>query len=63
MDEHGSVFWHEAFFEALQLELYQYKDYLEFINEHQLSKEALRMDVLVINRTKSIGPLKLRMCT
>jgi hypothetical protein len=46
--------WHDAFFEAVQLELYQYKDYLEFEHEHQLSKEALRMDVLVIKKDKDI---------
>ena len=54
MDEHGKIYWHEAFFEALQLELYQYKDALKFINEHLLSKEALRMDVLVIKKEKDI---------
>jgi len=26
LDEHGKIYWHEAFFEVLQLELYQYKD-------------------------------------
>jgi hypothetical protein len=54
LGENGKVYWHDAFFEALQLELYQYKDYLEFENEHQLSKEALRMDVLVIKKDKSV---------
>ena len=48
MDERDKVYWHGAFFEALQLELYQYKDALEFLKEYQLSKEALRMDVIVI---------------
>ena len=54
MDEHGKLYWHEAFYEALQLELCQYRDVLEFIYEHQLSKEALRMDVLVIKKDKDI---------
>ena len=54
MDEHGKLYWHEAFYEALQLELYEYTDALKFIYEHQLSKEALRMDVLVIKKDKNI---------
>ena len=54
MDEHGKLYWHEAFYEALQLELYEYRDALKFTYEHQLSKEALRMDVLVIKNDKNI---------
>jgi len=54
LNEHGKIYWHQAFFEALQLELYQYKDVLKFINEHMLSKEALRMDVLVIKKEKDV---------
>ena len=55
------IFWHEAHFEALKLELYQYKDALSFVIEHQLSKKALIMDVLIIKKdpntliTKNIG--------
>ena len=44
------VYWHEAFFEALKLELIDYLHLLEFENEHQLSKEALIMDVLIIKK-------------
>lgn len=54
MNEHSKVYWHEAFFEALKLELHQYKDALEFQKEHHLSKEALRMDVLIIKKNKDI---------
>ena len=50
MEENNKVFWHEAFFEALQLEFHQYHDALIFDNEYQLSKEALIMDVLVIKK-------------
>ena len=46
--------WHEAFYEALQLELRLYKDYLQFENERLLSKEALRMDVLIIKKDANI---------
>lgn len=61
MNESSKVFWHEAFFEALQLEFHQYHDALTFDNEYQLSKEALIMDVLVVKKKqgqridKSIG--------
>ena len=50
----GKIFWHGAFFEALQFELRQYKDFLQFYNEHRLSKEALSMDVLVIKKNKGV---------
>jgi hypothetical protein len=46
----GKIYWHEAFFEALQLEFHAYLDVLTFVCEHQLSKEALIMDVLIIKK-------------
>ena len=46
------VYWHAAFFEALQLELHQYLDSLTFLEEHPLSKEALIIDVLVIKKAR-----------
>jgi len=52
MSTQDKIYWHEAFFEALQLELYQYKDSLEFHKEHRINEEALRMDVLVIKKDK-----------
>jgi len=54
LDERGKIFWHEAFYEALQLEFHQYQDALEFDNEYRLSEEALRMDVLVIKKNRDI---------
>lgn len=54
MDEQGKIYWHSAHHEALQLELYEYRDALEFIEEHELSKEALRMDTLVIKKIKDV---------
>ena len=44
--------WHLAFFQALQVELLEYGDVLEFIYEHQLTAEPLRIDVLVIKKKK-----------
>jgi len=48
------TYWHDAFFEALQLEFHQYLDALNFIYEHPLSKEALIVDVLVIRKKQDI---------
>ena len=39
------TYWHDAFFEALQLELHQYLEALKFVYEHQLGKQALIVDV------------------
>jgi len=50
LNTHDKVFWHEAFFEAIQLEFHDYRDSLDFQDEHHLSKEALIMDVLVIKK-------------
>ena len=50
LSESTKVFWHGAFFEALQLEFHRYRDSLKFENEVLLSKEALKMDVLVIRK-------------
>jgi len=54
LNEHGKIYWHEVFYEGLKLEFEQYKDFLEFQTEHRLSKEALRVDVLVIKKDKNI---------
>lgn len=48
--ESEKIYWHDAFFAALQLELDDYADVLSFEAEHQLSKEALEIDVLVIKK-------------
>ena len=48
------IYWHDAFYAALQLELHDYIDALIFEDERQLSKEALKMDVLVIKKAKDV---------
>jgi hypothetical protein len=50
----GRIAWHPAFFDAIRLELDDYKDVLEFFPEFQLSDEPLRIDVLVIKKPKNI---------
>lgn len=47
MDEQGKIYWHEPFFEGLQLVLNSYDELLDFESEHPLSKEALIVDVIV----------------
>jgi len=54
LGEQGKIYWHSAHHEALQLELYEYENALEFKKEHGLSKEALRMDTLVIKKIKDV---------
>ena len=48
------IYWRGAFFEAIQLELHQYLEALTFIYEYPLSKEELRIDVLVIRKEQGI---------
>ena len=50
-----TVFWHDAFYEALQLEFHQYMEYLEFTAGYPLSKEALKMDALVIKKEAGVA--------
>ena len=54
MENKKTIYWHEAFYEALQLEFYEYKNVLNFENEHMLSKESLKIDVVVIKKTSDI---------
>ena len=45
--------WHPAFVGAMEIEFIQYKGLLEFDEEHQLSREPLRMDLLVIKKDEA----------
>jgi hypothetical protein len=45
--------WHPAFVEALQMELQDYADVLEFHPEFQLTSEPLRIDCVVIKKAKN----------
>ncbi|MDR1175878.1 MAG: hypothetical protein LBK83_10470 [Treponema sp.] len=42
--------WHPAFLQALQLELIEYKNSLQFKYEYQLTAEPLRVDLLIIKK-------------
>ena len=53
--ELSPVPWHTAFMEAIQLELGEYKDVLEFHSEHQLSTDPLRIDCVIIKKAKAVA--------
>jgi len=44
--------WHPAFIEAIQLELEDYSNCLEFYSEYQLTSEPLKIDCVIIKKTK-----------
>ncbi|MDR3183597.1 MAG: hypothetical protein LBT89_11900 [Planctomycetaceae bacterium] len=48
------IAWHPAFVEAIQLELEEYRDFLEFMAEYQLTSEPLQMDVLIVKKISNI---------
>jgi len=49
--------WHPAFFEAIQLELNEYRHALQFIYDYQLTSGPQRIDVLIIKKTADV-PIK-----
>jgi len=52
--ESPNISWHPAFIEVLKLELDEYKDNLEFFPEYQLTSEPLRIDCVIIKKTKDV---------
>ena len=56
-DTADRISWHPAFFEAIQMELEEYSESLQFISEFQLSSEPLRIDVVIIKKTADV-PIK-----
>ena len=48
------IAWHPAFIEALQAELEEYRDILEFYPEFPLTLEPLKIDCVIINKTKNV---------
>ena len=49
--------WHPAFFEAIQMELDEYRHALKFIYDYQLTTGPQRIDVLIIKKIEDI-PIK-----
>jgi len=50
----GRLSWHPAFFQAVQQELIDYQDSLEYSYEHNLTSEPLRIDLLIIKKQRDI---------
>jgi hypothetical protein len=46
--------WHAAFYSAIQLELEDYRNMLEFNDEFQLTAGSLRIDVLIVKKKQDI---------
>ena len=46
--------WHTAFYQAMQAELYDYRDSLLFESEHQLTTEPLRIDLLIVKKPREL---------
>ena len=42
--------WHMGFYGAIELEFRDDKEILEFDREHELSKQALSMDMLIVKK-------------
>jgi hypothetical protein len=51
---HPRISWHPAFVQAMQMELAQYGDALEFTPEYQLAKEPLRIDLVIIKKVRDV---------
>ena len=45
-------YWHPGFIGAIELEFINDKEVLVFDREHELSKESLKMDLLIIKKKK-----------
>ncbi|MDR2733458.1 MAG: 3-isopropylmalate dehydrogenase [Spirochaetota bacterium] len=52
--KHEKLLWHQAFYDAIRLELYDYRDDLEYAYEHQITSEPMRIDVLIVKKKKDV---------
>lgn len=50
MEHNSAIKWHPGFYGALEYELRNYRDKLVFESEHELSKEPILMDVLIVKK-------------
>jgi hypothetical protein len=51
---HNKLQWHPAFLQAIQMELFDYREYLEFKCEYNPTSEPLRIDLLIIKKPKEL---------
>ncbi|MDR0654682.1 MAG: hypothetical protein LBG22_00060 [Treponema sp.] len=54
IEKYGDKIWHTAFCDAIRMELLDYAGILDFDIEHPLTKEPLRVDVLIIKKKKNV---------
>ena len=54
MAKKDTVYWHNAGYGAFRLELYDYRDVLSFEDEHQLSDQALKIDIIIIKKPPNV---------
>jgi hypothetical protein len=52
--EEEGIPWHTAFFEAIQMELDGYSQDLQFISEFPLNTQPLRIDVVIIKKSRDV---------
>ena len=52
--EEEGIPWHIAFFEAIQMELDEYSQDLEFTSEYQLNTKPLQIDVVIIKKSRDV---------
>ena len=52
--DNNSIAWHPAFISAIHLELADFREYLEFQTEYQLTTEPLKIDCVIIKKSKDI---------
>lgn len=52
--EKATIQWHPGFYSAAELELLSDKEVLSFQREYNLSKEPLRMDLLIIKKLADV---------
>ena len=56
MENIEKIYWHPAFYAGLAYDLKQYGDDLIFDTEYELSKQPIRMDLLIIKKATSRSP-------
>ena len=49
-----NVQWHPIFVKAMQMELYDYREHLEYRQEHQLTSAPLQIDLLIIKKPRGV---------
>jgi len=52
--EEEGIPWHIAFFEAIQMELDEYSQDLQFTSEYQLNTKPLQIDVVIIKKSRDV---------